>query len=171
MSLSFVVENYPAFLGTEAPPLLASLVSTLVHHPPRSPSLQSAMFTCVRQFTKVSHPDRIATASEEILIAYYEKPAIDEDERGVLAALLLQLINGSAEKDLGDSTWCRFLEVSYVGSFDPCVKVAELWGKVFNEALVGSTYGTKLAALSATFKAVISVAKALLRELSWARRG
>jgi hypothetical protein len=169
-SLAYLTEVYPAFIGTEATNAYNALVSIMLNNPPKFPGLLSAILNAIRQYTKVVHPEYIDSAIGAIVSKYYTKSALDEDARCALASLLLQVINGAIDKDLGDATWRKVVLVSYVGSFDTATIVKEVWTKVFFEAIQGSGAGTKVAALELVHSEALVVAELTLRDLNWNRR-
>ena len=169
-SLAFLAEAYPAFLGTEGAVVFESIINLVVNNPPRYSGLMSSLKSCVRQFAKVVHPEYVSLASAAIIDAYHSKATADEDHNQSIAGVLLQIIGAAADKDVGREFWLKVLLAAYVGSFDPVLKVADAWEKVFQDSIQASCIGDRVSVLSLIAPGSFEVVIKMLEDLSWSRR-
>lgn len=170
-SLCFIAENFAKYLSsTESLKVYTFLVHALVSNPPKLTSLLSVMYNCLKQYTKVVHPESIASACDDVCGAYYLSSGADEDSKLILANILLNVISGSADKDIGETSWKKILTVAYAGSFDYAEVVSDKFRKLFMEALLSSTLGTKISALRLIQFDAIAVCESMLQDLSWNKR-
>jgi len=171
-SLVHIVSSYPESLKrVTTEKCFRIILSSLLPTPPSSSSLTREMLSAVGVLSKVTSPEFLVEIIRKLVDMYDKADNADTHMVAVVGECIHQIIAKAGDALQEESEmWRWVLCSSYLGSFIEDDDTRAPWEKLFADATVQSTHGTREAALRAVLTDVLKGIESLLGSLSWTQR-